>query len=99
MQVTIRADEELIDRIKRTAAAGGRSMNEWANLVFRAATDPDASGSDIERIRERLRNAGLLSEHIPLAGHGPDPGLVREAGRRAAVGTPLSDIVSEDRGS
>lgn len=99
MQVTIRADEELIDRVKRTAAAEGRSMNEWANLVFRAATDPDASGSDIERIRERLRNAGLLSEHLPLPGRGPDPELVRAAGRRAAVGTPLSDIVAEDRGS
>jgi len=99
MQVTIRADEDLIERIKRTAAAQGRSMNEWANLVFRAATDPDASGSDIERIRERLRHAGLLSEHTPLPGHGPDPALVRAAGRRAAVGKPLSEIVSEDRGS
>jgi hypothetical protein len=99
MQLTIRTDEELVDRIKRTAAAGGRSMNEWANLVFRAATDPDASGSDIERIRERLRNAGLLSEPLPLPGHGPDPELVRAAGRRAAVGKPLSDIVCEDRGA
>ena len=99
MQVTIRADEELIERVKRTAAAEGRSMNEWANLVFRAATDPDASGSDIERIRERLRHAGLLSEHTPLPGHRPDPELVDQAGLRAAQGTPLSEIVSEDRGS
>ena len=99
MQLTIRADEELVERVKRTAAAEGKSMNEWANLVFRAATDPDASGSDIDRIRERLRNAGVLSEHTPLPGRGPDPELVRAAGRRAAVGTPLSDILSEDRGS
>ncbi len=99
MQLTIRADEALVERVKRTAANEGKSMNEWANLVFRAATDPDASGSDIERIRERLRHAGLLSEHSPLPGRGPDPALVREAGRRAAVGKPLSDIVAEDRGS
>ncbi len=97
MQLTIRTDEELVDRIKRTAAAGGRSMNEWANLVFRAATDPEASGSDIERIRERLRNAGLLAEHEPLPGREPDPGVVRAAGRRAGRGTPVSELVSEDR--
>ena len=99
MQLTIRADDELVERVKRTAADEGKSMNEWANLVFRAATDPDASGSDIERIRERLRNAGVLADHIPLPGRGPDPALVRAAGARAAAGTPLSDLVSEDRGS
>jgi hypothetical protein len=97
MQLTIRADEDLVERVKRTAAAEGRSMNEWANLVFRAATDPDASGTDIDRIRERLRHAGLLSEHAPLPGRAPDPDLVRAAGRRARGGTPLSDYVSEGR--
>ena len=97
MQLTIRADDELVERVKRTAAASGRSMNEWANLVFRAATDPDASGSDIERIRERLRHAGLLAEHDPLPGRAPDPELVRAAGRRAGRGTPLSELVGEGR--
>ncbi len=98
MQLTIRADEELVERVKRTAAAEGRSMNEWANLVFRAATDPDASGSDIDRIRERLRNAGLLADHLPLPGQAPDPELVRAAGRRAGRGKPLSEYVTEGRG-
>ena len=99
MQLTIRADDDLVEQIKRKAAAEGRSMNEWANLVFRAAADPDASGSDVERIRERLRNAGLLAEHQPLPGPGPDPELVREAGRAAgAVGRPVSDYVIEGRG-
>lgn len=98
MQVTIRADEDLIERVKRSAAASGRSMNEWANLVFRAATDPDAAGSEIERIRERLRNAGVLAEHRPLPGSPPDPELVRAAGERAATGTPLSAYVTEGRG-
>lgn len=97
MQLTIRADDELVERVKRTAAASGRSMNEWANLVFRAATDPDASGSDIERIRERLCHAGLLAEHDPLPGRAPDPELVRAAGRRAGRGTPLSELVGEGR--
>ena len=98
MQLTIRADEELVERVKRSAAAAGRSMNEWANLVFRAATDPDAAGSEIERIRERLRNAGVLADHQRLPGRPPDPDLVRAAGRRAATGTPLSEYVSEGRG-
>ena len=97
MQLTIRADDELVERIKRTAAAEGRSMNEWANLVFRAATDPDASGTDIERIRERLRHAGLLAEHQPLPGRPPDPELVRAAGARAAAGKPLAEYVAEGR--
>lgn len=98
MQMTIRADEELIERVKRSAAAAGRSMNEWSNLVFRAATDPEAAGSEIERIRERLRNAGVLAEHQPLPGGPPDPDLVRAAGQRATTGTPLSSYVSEGRG-
>lgn len=98
MQITVRADEDLIERVKRSAAAAGRSMNEWANLVFRAATDPEAAGSEIERIRERLRNAGVLAEHQPLPGRPPDGGLVRAAGARAGTGTPLSEYVSEGRG-
>jgi plasmid stability protein len=97
MQLTIRADDDLVERVKRTAAAEGRSMNEWANLVFRAATDPEASGTDIERIRERLRHAGVLSEHPPLPGRAPDPELVRSAGRRAGRGKPVSEYVSEGR--
>lgn len=73
-------------------------MNEWVNLVFRAATDPDAAGSDVERIRERLRAAGMLAEHAPLPGRRPDPALVEAAGRRAGRSGPLgSELVSEDR--
>ena len=98
MQLTIRAEEDLVERVKRSAAASGRSMNEWANLVFRAATDPDAAGSEVERIRERLRNAGVLADHQPLPGRPPDPDLVRAAGSRAARGKPLSEYVSEGRG-
>ena len=97
-QLTIRADEELVARVKQTAAREGRSMNEWATLVLRAATDPEAAGTEIERIRERLRLAGVLAEHQPLPGSPPDPELVRAAGRRAAGGTPLSEYISEGRG-
>lgn len=72
-------------------------MNEWANLVFRAATDPDAAGSDIERIRERLRLAGVLAERDPLPGRIPGPTRVRDAGRRSVAGRSLADYVAEDR--
>lgn len=94
-QLTIRAGEDLVDRVRRTAAAQGRSMNEWANLVFRAATDPDAAGSDVERIRERLRAAGLLAEHALAPGRRPPAELIDAAGRRAARGRPAPRLAGD----
>ena len=72
-------------------------MNEYVTIVLEAATDPSLAGTEVERTRERLARAGLLATNPRRPGVGPDPVAVKAAGRRAARGTPLSDIVSGNR--
>lgn len=71
-------------------------MNEYVTAVLDAATDPELAGNEAERVRERLRAAGLLAdtgaERLP-----PDEQLVEQARAAAGRGTRLSDIVSEQR--
>ncbi|HEX4357668.1 MAG TPA: type II toxin-antitoxin system VapC family toxin [Pseudonocardia sp.] len=61
-QVTWRASDELIDRVRAVAGSSGYSMNEFVTRVLDAATDPDLAGGEAARIRERLERAGLLAE-------------------------------------
>lgn len=96
-QMTWRADPDLIERVRRRARESGRSMNEWVTSVLDAATNPEHTGDETERVREKLRAAGLLVTPGPARPR-PDPARVAEARRQAGKGTPLSDIVSEQRG-
>lgn len=96
-QLTIRMDPELVERVQAAARRAGRSTNEHVTIILDAATNPDLAGSEADQLRERLRRAGLLAEVTPRAVPPPDPALVAEARRRAGQGTPLSDIVSEQR--
>lgn len=97
-QVSWRAPDELVDRVKAAAAAENRSVNEFLTRLAEAATDPDLAGDEWERTRERLRRAGLLAEPGPPRRR-PDPELVAEARREAGrSGVSLSDLVSEGRG-
>lgn len=95
-QVTWRAPDELVDRLRHAAADEGRSLNDYLTRLARAATDPALAGSGLERLRERLGRAGLLAERGPEAQR-PDPAAVARARRRAGRGTPLSDLVVTDR--
>lgn len=71
-------------------------MNEFLTLVLDAATNPDLAGSDAERVRERLARAGLLAAPgVPRSRPAPDE--VARARAAAGRGTPLSDMVSQDR--
>lgn len=95
-QMTWRASEELLRRVRRTAQRQGRSMNDYVTAVLDAATDPSLSGSEVERVRERLAAAGLLVE----AGEPrrrPTRAAVATARRAAGRGTPLTDLVSDGR--
>jgi hypothetical protein len=95
-QVTWRASEELIDRVRQAAADEDRSVNEYLTRLAEAATDPVNAADDLERVRERLRRAGLLAP----AGRPrprPDATAVARARRRAGRGTPLSDLVTDER--
>jgi plasmid stability protein len=96
-QLTIRADDDLVNRVRRRAASSGRSMNEYVTWVLDTVTNPELAGTERERLRERLRAAGLLTEWPRYRGPRPDPEAVRAAAGRAAHGTLLSDIVSQDR--
>jgi hypothetical protein len=95
-QVTLRLDDALADRLRAVAGERGTSVNALASLVLRAAVDPEAAGSEIERVRERLARAGLLAQPEP-AQVSPSHRAVARARARAGRGTRLSDLISEDR--
>ena len=69
-------------------------MNEYVVAVLDAATNPDVVSDEAERVRERLRHAGLLSETPPRPTRPPDRAALERARARAGRGTPLSDIVT-----
>lgn len=96
-QVTLRLPDELVSQLKAAASARGRSLNRWATETLSAAVNPDLAGDEAERLRERLRRAGLLAVVAgPARRRAPKTAAARaraEAGR----GTPLSDLVAEDR--
>lgn len=96
-QLTIRAPEDLVARTRLAAAAAGQSMNEYVVVLLDAATDPDLAGSQAERIRQRLAQAGLLEPLPTDTGGRPSPEALRQAGRRAASGRTLAELVQEGR--
>lgn len=96
-QVTWRAPDELVERVRQVAIRDGYSLNEYLTRLARAATDPSLAGSDIERLRERLARAGLLAENGTRRQR-PDREAVARARRRAGSGTPLADLVADGRG-
>jgi plasmid stability protein len=96
-QLTIRATDDLIRRVKSSAAEAGRSMNDYVTSVLDAATDPDLADSAAERVRERLSRAGLLVTAARMPGRRPSPDAITAAGARAATGRALSDFVSDGR--
>lgn len=95
-QITWRADARLVDRIRSAAAEERRSVNDFITRVLDAATDPDLAGSDADRVRERLARAGILASAPPARGR-PGPELLARARAAAGRGTPLADVVSDDR--
>ncbi len=96
-QLTLRVDDALANDLRAAAAERGESLNALATKVLRAAVDPDAAASDVERYRERLRRMGLLADPPSEPAPRPDPDLVAEAARAATKGRMLSDLILEDR--
>lgn len=96
--MTWRTTDELLGRVRRQAEEQQRSLNEWVTLVLDAASDPGTAGSEAEKVRERLAQAGNLARIQPR--HSPRPDERRLADARAAAGrgTPLSAHVVADRG-
>jgi hypothetical protein len=96
-QVSWRADDRLVERVKLAAAASGRSMNEFMTFVLEVVTDPARAGTEAQQVRERLQQAGLLVPPVPGRARRPSRAAVEAASRRAASGTALADLVGEGR--
>ena len=96
-QVSWRADDKLVARVKRVAGTHRMSMNEYLTHVLDVATDPSRASSAEQQLRERLMSAGLLVISKPIGRSRPSRAEVNAAGERAKHGTPLSDLVSEGR--
>lgn len=94
--MTWRAPGDLVERVRRAAQRQHRSMNDYVTAVLDAATNPGLAGSEAERLRERLDQAGLLAEPGASRSRPPRQETAR-ARRNAGTGTRLADLVSEDR--
>ena len=95
-QMTWRTTDERLARVRRAAEQRGRSMNDYVTAVLDAATDPNLGGTEAERLRERLASAGLLAE-VGVRRRRPSTRVTAQARAAAGKGTPLSDLVSQDR--
>jgi hypothetical protein len=95
-QVTWRAPDELVARVRRAADQRGTSVNEFVTRVLDAATDPELTDDESLRVRERLAAAGLLA---PVGPPRPRPAGDDLAGarRRAGHGHQLADLVRDGR--
>ncbi|MGH3549259.1 MAG: transcriptional regulator [Pseudonocardiaceae bacterium] len=95
-QVTWRAPDELVARVRRAADQRGSSINEFVTRVLDAATDPELTDDESLRVRERLAAAGLLA---PVGAPWPRPAEddVASARRRAGQGHQLAELVHDSR--
>jgi hypothetical protein len=97
-QMTWRASEELLDRVRRQAQEHGKSLNDWVTTVMAAASDPAHAGDHAEQLRERLARAGLLQAPVGAARRRPSAARIARARAAAGQGTPPSELVSRARG-
>ena len=99
-QITIRTRADLVMRVKEAAKAEGKSMNEYVEHLIEVAIDPAHATTEDERLVARLRAAGIYSEPEQWGPpvEPPDPELVARAREAMGRGTPLSELVSQDRG-
>lgn len=95
-QLTIRADDELIDQVKAAAERDGRSSNRWVTHCLSVATDPQWAGDETDQLRARLAMAGVLASTSPPTSR-PSEGAVQAAGLRAAEGPSSAEAIHDDR--
>jgi hypothetical protein len=97
-QMTVRMSEELLERLRSAALERSLSMNAYVEAILDAATNPELSSSEADRVRTRLRLAGLLEDAAePAPGHRPPHDAVQQARRSATKGGGLSDVLVDQR--
>lgn len=96
-RLTIRADDDLVERVRQAAAEKGLSVNAYVSHVLDMATNPEYATSSFERVSERLRAADLLAERSAQGETPLRPESVAAARKAAGRGTMLSEIVAADR--
>lgn len=96
-QVSWRAPDTLVERVQKTAAAQGRSMNDFMTRILDVATSPDARDPEEVRLRARLERAGLLVVPMHWDEVVPSAPEIEAARKEAGSGTSLSDLISHDR--
>lgn len=72
-------------------------MNEYLTRLAEAAVNPELADDELQRVRERLARAGLVAA-LGSPRRRPDRQALAGARRRAAAGTPLSELVRRERG-
>lgn len=96
-QVSWRASDSLVERVQKTAASQGRSMNEFMTRILDVATSPDACDPEEVRLRARLERAGLLVVPLTWDQAVASPDELAAARSMAASGTGLAELISDDR--
>ena len=96
-QLTLRVSENLARRLKQVAAEEGKSVNAYAEFVLETVVDPELAGSERERLRERFARAGLLGFGTPVDFEPPTDEEIERIGKKAARGTPASELIRRDR--
>ncbi|MGH2775041.1 MAG: transcriptional regulator [Actinomycetota bacterium] len=96
-QVSWRVDDELLDAVRRAADAAGLSVNRFITETLRVATSEDEGASEAERMRHRLRAAGLLTSETRPRRLNLTEEQIKAMRAEASQGTSLTEIVLDDR--
>lgn len=96
-QLSIRASDDLVRRVKPSATRVGCSMSDYITALLDVATDRERADTTAELVRERLGRAGLLVTRPACPLGDPSPDAIAAAGARAATGRALCEFVADGR--
>lgn len=97
-QISLRISDQLAEDLKADARRQKLSVNGYITHILNSVSDPEYGGTEAERVRERLRRAGLLAERSDDSeNERPSRQEFEQARAKAGEGKPLSDYVIDGR--